>query len=209
SYYNRFGAFYARSFAARPWATLAVTNGTLSVVADSLAQSLERYQSRPTLDNATSTGTADTREAWKWDWSRTGRFAFFGVGMAPLLAEWNKFIEYRFPLRTVGAAPAAGAAAAGGKVSLVALGKRVAFDQILFAPFGLVCFVGTMGLLEYRNWQGVKGKFEDMYLSALFANWQLWPMIQLVNFRFVPLRLRVPFTSACGIAWTLWLSLLS
>jgi protein Mpv17 len=48
-----------------------------------------------------------------------------------------------------------------------------------------------------------------MYLSALFANWQLWPMIQLVNFRFVPLRLRVPFTSACGIAWTLWLSLLS
>jgi hypothetical protein len=87
--------------------------------------------------------------------------------MAPLLAEWNKFIEYRFPLRTVGATTSAGAGAAAGgsavstgaqaaakgsmaagvaagaaggaaksmssvgKVSLVALGKRVAFDQIL------------------------------------------------------------------------------
>lgn len=166
SYYNRFGAFYARSFAARPWATLAVTNGTLSVVADSLAQSLERYQSRPSLSDTSASSphpssAADTREALKWDWSRTGRFAFFGVGMAPLLAEWNKFIEYRFPLRTVGATSAAGssavstgaqaaakgsmtagvaAGAAGGaaksmssvgKVSLVALGKRVAFDQIL------------------------------------------------------------------------------
>lgn len=34
------------------------------------------------------------------------------------------------------------------------------------APFGLVCFVGTMGVLEYRNWQGVKGKFEDVSESC-------------------------------------------
>ena len=39
-----------------------------------------------------------------------------------------------------------------------------------------------------------------MYTPALIANWQIWPLIQLVNFRFVPLRLRVPFTSFCGIA---------
>lgn len=48
-----------------------------------------------------------------------------------------------------------------------------------------------------------------MYMPALLANWQVWPLIQLVNFRFVPLRFRVPFTSSCGIAWTLYLSLLA
>lgn len=48
-----------------------------------------------------------------------------------------------------------------------------------------------------------------MYLPALTANWKVWPAIQLFNFRFVPLRFRVPFTSSCGIAWTLYLSLLA
>lgn len=111
SLYTRFGAFYSSSFARRPWLTLAVANGTLGVIADGLAQSLDRREKPITTTTSKS----------QWDWPRTGRFATFGVVMAPLLAEWNKFIEYRFPLR----------ASAAGKVSLLALSKRVAFDQIL------------------------------------------------------------------------------
>lgn len=38
-----FSAFYARNFERRPWITLAVTNGSLGVVADSLAQAFEKY----------------------------------------------------------------------------------------------------------------------------------------------------------------------
>lgn len=59
----------------------------------------------------------------------------------------------------------------------------------------------TLSVLLPHSWQ--------MYKPALLANWQVWPAIQLINFRFVPLRFRVPFTSACGIAWTLYLSLLA
>lgn len=146
SLYHRFGAFYSSSFSRRPWATLAVANGTLGVIADGLAQSLERREGKSKSPD--------------WDWARSGRFATFGVVMAPVLAEWNKFIEYRFPLR---AATSSNAAAAAGRVSLLALGKRVAFDQALFAPFGLVCFVGIMGAVEYKgSWEGIKGKFDDV-----------------------------------------------
>lgn len=48
-----------------------------------------------------------------------------------------------------------------------------------------------------------------MYLSALVANWQLWPFVQAINFRFMPLRYRVPFTGAVGIAWQVFLSILN
>lgn len=48
-----------------------------------------------------------------------------------------------------------------------------------------------------------------MFIPALKANWQVWPVIQLVNFRFMPLAYRVPFQATCGVFWTLYLSLLN
>ena len=145
SYRQAFSAFYARNFERRPWVTLAVTNGILGVVADGAAQTLERISasqtrrekeaaaaeaaaSNPALLTASQPENSET-----WDWSRSGRFLAFNVGMAPLLAEWNKFLEFRFPLRSAATAAAGAAGAAGtlGKVSLRALGNRVAMDQIL------------------------------------------------------------------------------
>lgn len=154
--HRRFGAMYARSFERRPWLTLAVANGTLGALADTLAQTLERWDRRNAPSpsarleakvgkKAVSRGQpSDTSTASQpWDVARTSRFFAFGVMMAPLLDQWNRFIEHRFPLRpavggpsgagTVAAtgARAGGAAAAVGKVSMAALAKRVAVDQIL------------------------------------------------------------------------------
>ena len=136
SYRQAFGAFYTRNFERRPWVTLAVTNGILGVLADGAAQSLERIsaaQSRQEASDVTAkSGSSPISEIATesgWDFSRSGRFLAFNVGMAPLLAEWNKFLEFRFPLRT--ATAGAGLAAGLGKVSLRALGSRVATDQVL------------------------------------------------------------------------------
>lgn len=139
--FRSFGAFYSRSFEKRPYLTLAVANGFLGVVADSLAQSFEKYNKSNTTSrledvsrkvesgvesvaqslHISNSNAAQVKEKEvDWDFARSSRFLAFGVGMAPLLCEWNKFIEYRFPLRN---------AAQVGKVSLVALGKRVAVDQ--------------------------------------------------------------------------------
>ncbi|EPQ31022.1 uncharacterized protein PFL1_01211 [Pseudozyma flocculosa PF-1] len=227
SYRQAFSAFYARNFERRPWVTLAVTNGILGVVADSVAQSLELVSRRQKLQDSQSGKQVELRrelEAQRgetgagaggggWDFARNGRFLAFNVGMAPILAEWNRFIEHRFPLRVPAAGAVAGqvgeAVKSAGRVSAKALVKRVATDQILFAPFGLVMFVGSMGLMERGTIQGTKDKFSEMYASALLANWQVWPLVQLVNFRYMPLKYRVPFTSTVGILWTIGLSLLS
>lgn len=57
-----------------------------------------------------------------FDFQRLTRFVAYGVAMAPLQFRWFRFLEKTFPLtKTSTWGPAL---------------KRVAFDQLIFAPFG-------------------------------------------------------------------------
>jgi len=57
-----------------------------------------------------------------FDFERLTRFMAYGFAMAPLQFRWFKFLEKSFPITK---------AAAFGPAM-----KRVAFDQLIFAPFG-------------------------------------------------------------------------
>lgn len=70
-------------------------------------------------------------------------------------------------------------------------------------------FLGGMGIMEGRDLKHIKGKFRDLYKEAIIANWKVWPAVQIINFRFMPLPYRVPFQQSCGVFWTLYLSLLN
>jgi len=181
---------YQHSFATRPRTTLAVTNGTLFAIGDGVAQLTQQMSYKPSVH-------ADRPN---YDVQRTLRFFAFGVGMGPLLGRWNRFLERRFPLRT--GYPSS-------KVSLLAVGKRVAADQLIMAPVGLALFIGSMGIMEGRDASHISKKYKDIYAPAIIANWQVWPLAQLINFRYMALPYRIPFQSTCGIFWNLYLSLLN
>ncbi len=66
-----------------------------------------------------------------------------------------------------------------------------------------------MGIMEGRDLSQIQEKYKDLYKPALITNWQVWPVAQLVNFRFMPLAYRVPFQSTCGVFWTLYLSIIN
>ena len=66
-----------------------------------------------------------------------------------------------------------------------------------------------MGIMEQHSLPAIRRKFIDLYPPAIKANWTVWPLIQFVNFRFMPLPYRVPFQATCGVFWTLYLSLLN
>ncbi|MBM6385839.1 MAG: Mpv17/PMP22 family protein [Paenibacillus sp.] len=86
--------------------------------------------------------------------------------------------------------------------------KRMLTDQLLFAPAGLVVFFTAMGLAE-GGWENVKEKFQDAYMPALIANYKVWPAVQFINFKFMPLQYRLPFVSSLGIVWNAYLSWLN
>lgn len=65
---------------------------------------------------------------------------------------------------------------------------KVGLDQVVFASTNLFVFLNTMALAEGTD---PKKKLESTYFSALSKNWMLWPPVQAINFKFVPLNLRV------------------
>lgn len=83
---------------------------------------------------------------------------------------------------------------------------RVACDQAFFASTNLFCFLSTMAILEGSS---PRDKLEESYFTALRSNWMVWPMIQLVNFKFVPLHHRVLVVNVISLGWNCYLSFLN
>ena len=68
------------------------------------------------------------------------------------------------------------------------IAARVGLDQTVFASTNLFCFLSSMAIMEGSDPQK---KLESTYWNALSSNWMVWPWIQVVNFKFVPLDQRV------------------
>lgn len=112
-----------------------------------------------------------------FDVSRLARFMFYGFMMAPIQHRWFSFISATFPL--------------GKKNPGVQAMKRVALDQLVFAPVGrfqwsgLRCIVanGSTGLAVFFTFMTVaegggrralSRKMKDIYIPSLKANYLVW-----------------------------------
>ncbi len=112
--------------------------------------------------------------------------AFFG----PAATTWFRFLQRNVNLRTTNRAILA----------------RVALDQGVFAPTFIGIFLSSMAVLEGSRPQE---KLEKNYKPALLTNYMIWPFVQLVNFKFVPLDHRVLFVNLISIGWNCYLSYLN
>ncbi|KAI9229985.1 MAG: hypothetical protein DHS80DRAFT_13127 [Piptocephalis tieghemiana] len=157
----------------------------------------------------------DTLLSFSVDHRRTFRFAMYGMAMAPLVHTWFSFLERSFPLPDPSASGTWMGGKGNGTSGVMPSGmwgqvlKRVAADQLIYAPFGMLVFFTTMGFFEGHDLPGIRRKIRDNFTHGLLANWALWPAVQLINFRYVPLFYRVPFVGAVGILWNTFLSWLN
>ncbi|KAI8081814.1 uncharacterized protein B0P05DRAFT_538154 [Gilbertella persicaria] len=201
-------AFYNRSYNKRPILTLCVTNGILGIISDSLAQSISLYNKFNIDERFLPDKVKAHRNLWTitdhWDFTRTLRFAAYNFCVAPLGGKWYMFLDKFFPMPVKQVATKAVTKQA----NMMAI-KRMVTDQALFAPAGLVLFFTTMGLAETGKWEGVQEKFRDAYIPALIANYKVWPAVQFINFKWMPLQYRLPFVSSLGIVWNAYLSWLN
>lgn len=112
-----------------------------------------------------------------FDFERLTRFMAYGFGMAPIQFRWFKFLERCFPMTKTSA--------------FVPALKRVAFDQLIFAPFGLGCFFTVMTVAEGGGRRAICQKLRDMFVPTLKANYMLWPAVQIINFRLMPVQFQL------------------
>ncbi|GAA5961384.1 hypothetical protein JCM21900_006688 [Sporobolomyces salmonicolor] len=217
---------YTRSFERSPYLTLLIANGALMSLGDFSAQMLALsgtgglamgYDTARTLRFAVF-GASMGPLAGAWN-----KFLEVNFPLRPTLrssAPDMTKIKLENPIPGLekelpkGARLERGGATAEGphgqtkdaEVSVAALVKRVAADQLGMAPVSLVIFLVSMSMLEGLDGEEMREKIRQNYLPILLVNWQVWPILQLINFRYVPLKYRVPFGSICGIAWTAFLS---
>ncbi|KAF2842412.1 integral membrane protein [Patellaria atrata CBS 101060] len=209
---RRFNTYYAR----RPLLTTMITNAVLGGIADTVAQSLTSIRQRAVRKPggvqkddfiAIEIHELDKKKSWPageiipdspllpppFDFERLIRFMGFGFIMTPIQFKWYGFLSRAFPLtKTAGT---------------IAAMKRVACDQFIYAPIGLAWFFTFMTVAEGGGKRAVTRKFQDVYIPALKANYMVWPLVQMINFRILPLQFQIPFVSTVGIAWTAYLSL--
>lgn len=159
-----------------------------------------KLASRPILTQSITTAvlfaTGDTmaqqlvekRGLANHDIARSGRMALYGGAVfGPAATTWFKFLQNKVVLRNKNAEILA----------------RVAADQTIFASTNLFCFLSSMAIMEGTS---PKDKLEKSYWTALQSNWMIWPFIQVVNFKFVPLHHRVLLVNVISLGWNCYLS---
>ncbi|MCJ1280387.1 Protein required for ethanol metabolism [Puttea exsequens] len=123
------------------------------------------------------------------NYARTGRMALYGGAIfGPAATTWFAFLARRinFPARPT-----------------LTIAARVLTDQTVFASTNLFCFLSSMALMEGGD---PRDKLRSSYFTALEKNWMVWPAVQAINFRFVPLEHRVLVVNVVSLGWNCYLS---
>lgn len=153
---------------------------------------------RPLATNVISTGflfgagdfiaqKIESREnSSPFDGARSARAIIYGgILFAPFADKWYKFLN-----RIKFANPVLSTAA------------RVAVDQGVFAPIVAVpAYFSAMGLMEGKSWEDIRKKLQLNWWPTLKANWSVWPAVQLLNFGFVPVNLRLLVVNLVSLGW--------
>jgi protein Mpv17 len=213
---SRLAAKFNSYYADRPILTMMITNAVLGGIADTTAQSITairlaavRKPGGVTKDDtlAISLHELDRKNPMHeqdlikdspnlpppFDFERLTRFMSYGFAMAPVQFKWFQFLSRQFPMtKSSGLGPAI---------------NMVAMDQLLFAPCGIALFFTVMTIAEGGGKRAVFHKLREMYVPTLKANFMVWPLVQMINFRLMPIQFQLPFVSSVGIAWTAYLSL--
>ena len=84
---------------------------------------------------------------------------------------------------------------------------KTAIDQCIWAPVMTCVFLAFLTSLEgHPDVSMILSVIQARLLPIMLANFSVWPLAHLVNFRFVPPEQRILFNNIVAIAWTTYLS---
>ena len=145
----------------------------------------------------------------KYDIGRTVRFTAIGsLFVAPTIRVWYLTLEKWF----------------GAGVTVNATFKKVATDQLFFAPLfsaAIISVIGTSQAVsktildskESNKYEILKkdislvgSRLKADYIDVVLTGWTIWPATQLVNFYLVPFLVRPLVVSVVALFWNTYLS---
>ncbi|KAK8602231.1 hypothetical protein V6N13_058120 [Hibiscus sabdariffa] len=171
--------WYQSCLSLHPVKTQVISSGFLWGVGDIAAQ----YITHSTAKNRLQ--FKDEDQEFKVNWKRVAVTSTFGFGfVGPVGHFWyaglDKFIKMRLQLRPKSARFVA---------------AKVAMDGLIFGPFDLFVFFTYMGFSTGKTVAQVKEDVKRDFLPALILEGGIWPIVQVANFRYVPVRYQLLYVN--------------
>lgn len=142
------------------------------------------------LGDQIAQNVVERKEIKDLDFVRTAKFGGIGLFLAgPVPGTWYRLLD-----KYIGSQ--------GGIVVL----KKVCVDQLLFAPMFIGVMLSTIGTLQGNDLVQLKEKLKNEYFDILRNNYKVWPLVQLVNFYFVPVQYQLLNVQAVGLVWNSYIS---
>ncbi|CAG2059303.1 unnamed protein product [Timema podura] len=124
------------------------------------------------------------------DYAQAGRFCLFGCFfVAPTLHTWLTLARSMWPAMNI-------------RTAII----KAVLEQVTYTPLAYACFFFGMTLLEGRGVKQATTEVKAKFLPTYKVGASVWPVIQTINYTFVPERNRVPFVGMCSFLWTCFLA---
>lgn len=133
----------------------------------------------------------------KINWKRVAATSLFGFGfVGPVGHFWyeglDRIIKTRFKMQPN---------------SFRFVGTKVALDGVIFGPLDLLVFFSYMGFSNGKSIPQIKEDVKRDFLPALVMEGGIWPILQVANFRYVPVRYQLLYVNffclldSCFLSW--------
>ncbi|KAH7511922.1 uncharacterized protein LOC107431790 isoform X1 [Ziziphus jujuba] len=176
----RLWKWYQNCLAYHPVKTQVISSGFLWGVGDITAQYITHSTAKKRLQIS-----KDADKDFKIDWKRAAITSSFGFGfVGPIGHFWyeglDKFIRLKLQLQPKSAR---------------FIAAKVALDGLIFGPFDLLAFFSYMGFATGKSVDEVKEGLKRDFLPALVLEGGVWPIVQVANFRYVPVRYQLLYVN--------------
>lgn len=164
--------WYQKCLSVHPVKTQVISSGIIWGVGDIAAQYITHSTQKDHLQQS------DADAEFKINWKRVAITSTFGFGfVGPVGHFWyeglDRMIRLKLQLQPKSARFVA---------------TKVALDGFIFGPFDLFVFFSYMGFTAGKTVAQVKEDLKRDFLPALILEGGVWPIVQVANFRYVPVR---------------------
>ncbi|CAK9326641.1 unnamed protein product [Citrullus colocynthis] len=176
----RLWKWYQNCLTFHPVKTQVISSGFLWGTGDIAAQYITHSAAKTRLQTS-----PDAEEEFKINWKRVGITSMFGFGfVGPVGHMWyeglDRFIRLKLRLQPK---------------SAKFVGAKLAMDGLIFGPIDLVFFFSYMGFANGKDISEVKEDLKRDVLPAFILSGTVWPIIQVANFRYVPVRYQLLYVN--------------
>ncbi|CAI8605747.1 unnamed protein product [Vicia faba] len=183
--------WYQKCLVVHPVKTQVISSGFIWGAGDVAAQCVTHYTAQKR-----TTDEDDNRE-FKINWKRVSTTSLFGLAfVGPVGHFWyeglDRFIRLRLLLKPN---------------SFRFVAAKVAADGFLFGPLDLLVFFTYMGFSTGKSVPQIKEDVKRDFLPALVLEGGIWPVVQVANFRYVPVRYQLLYVNffclldSCFLSW--------